>query len=343
MASITEQCLDFSSELTFVDLPGQTVEQMKKYVFDLIGCGIGGAGARGVSSFLSYIRGMESAPRVSVFGYRERHAPELAAMFNAAACHALEMDDSDRAGYSHPGVMVIPPAMAVAEWRRCSGKALLTACVAGYEVMLRIGAAAGAEHYSIWHTTATTGVFGAAISTGKMLKLGRQSLGDAFGNAGTLASGLWQFNRSGAMSKVLHAGRGVANGLLAACLAETGFTGAKNILEGAQGFFAGYAPGPVKNSLFADFGSVWRTDGVSFKPYPCCRHTHSAIDCALSIRSEIAGRTADIASINVKTYEAAMRVAGGGRPHYRRRGQIQPSLLRSRCVALRPSDGKTLS
>lgn len=313
MYPITERCIEFARGLVFEDLSPFTVNQMKMYLLDCIGCGVGGAKRPVAGHFHRYIADRGGNREAVLFGRGEKASVDQAAFFNAAVSHALEMDDSDREAFSHPGIMVIPPVLALAEKTGASGRDVITACVAGYEIMLRLGAAVGAAHYAIWHTTGTTGVFGAAIAAGKLLGLDKDQLGHAFGNAGTMAAGLWQFNQSGAMSKVLHAGHGARDGVMAACMAQTGFTGADGILEGSQGFFAGYAPGGVKKEVFDDFGSFWRSDGVSFKPYPCCRHTHGAIDCALLLRDDLADKgysvAADVASVRIESYAAALQVA----------------------------------
>ena len=125
--------------------------------------------------------------------------------------------------------------------------------IAGYEVMLRVGAAVTPAHYQIWHTTATSGVFGSVVAASRMLKLNREEMTWAFGNAGTMTAGLWEFLQDGAMSKYLHAGKAAASGIMAAYLARTGFTGASRILEGKQGFFAGYARQEVNPEIFCGF------------------------------------------------------------------------------------------
>lgn len=177
---------------------------------------------------------------VPAFGLKEFLSLRDAGLINGACGHILETDDSDRTGLSHPGVMVITPALLSATASHKSGKDLISACVAGYEVMLRVGTALGLPHYAVWHTTGTTGVLGGVISAGKIMELSREKLTHAFGNAGTLSCGLWEFNKTHAMSKILHVGVGVSNALLCVELAQEGFTGAEKILEGTQGLFAGF-------------------------------------------------------------------------------------------------------
>ncbi|MEG2172201.1 MAG: MmgE/PrpD family protein [Desulfovibrionaceae bacterium] len=305
-------CTDFVAELAPAAIPAQAIDCVKRYYLDWLGCAVGGmvdAQAKAIQRITAEAGG---TPQAHVLGTTQRTALGHAAMCNGYFGHILEMDDVDRTSISHPATVNIPAALAVGEYLHKSGIEMLTAIVAGYEVMLRIGTAITPNHYKIWHTTATTGVFGAAMAAGWLLGLRRPQLDWALGNAGTMAAGLWQFLPDGGMSKFLHAGMAASNGVLAANLAHCGFTGATHILEGAQGFFAGYARQAVDENLFRDFGTFWRSAGVSFKPYPCCRHTHSGIDAAMDICRQAAGEP--ISKVTVGTYSTALQVAGALEP-----------------------------
>lgn len=321
MVPVTKACMDFAYNLKFVDIPLVASEQMKKYIFDLVCCSVAGTRAPEVTILQKLFKTSRDSEGVLPYGRDTPASPEIAAIINGAAGHALEMDDSDRTGLSHPGVMVITPALLTAAHCHSTGKALIVACVAGYEVMLRVGTALGLDHYSIWHTTGTTGGLGAAISCGKILKLSEKELTDAFGNAGTLACGLWEFNKTYAMSKLLHVGMGVSHGLMCARLAQKGFTGAESILEGTQGLFAGFRSKDLDLTVFEDFGKLWRAAGVTFKPYPCCRHTHGGIDCGLSLH-KLNLPLNQITKIRIETYKAAFDVVASNTCHRTKEGKF---------------------
>ncbi len=324
--SASAACSEFVSALKYEDIPDSVLDTIKRDILDWIGCAVGGAAdpasqpAKDVSDFFggnAQASALDSPVRNAFF----------AAFTNAYCGHILEMDDVDRDSISHPATVNIPPALATAELLDKGGRDLLTAVVGGFEVMLRIGAAVTPAHYKIFHTTATTGVFGAAMAAGKMLGLSATELAWALGNAGTMSAGLWQFLPDGAMSKFLHTGAAAANGVLVAMLAKNGFSGARHILEGKQGFFAGYARQDVDESIFKDFGTKWRAGLISFKPYPCCRHTHSAIDAAADIRRQAKGR--ELKNIRLFTYETAQRVAGVRAPQTTRQAKFSTAY----CVA----------
>ncbi len=226
-----------------------------------------------------------------------------------ALAHILEVDDLHRESVTHPGCVVVPAACALARSVGASGRTFLTAVLKGFEAMCRIGAAVGPAHYRTWHSTATCGPFGSAYAAGTLLGLQTQQMVHALGNAGTQSAGLWEFLASGAMSKHLHAGRAAEAGVVAAELAARGFTGAPTILEGSRGFFAAACPDADREAVLRAPGDPWQLHRTSIKPWPCCRHTHPAIDAAL----ELAPHAEDVRRVEVRTYRAAVEVCD--RPH----------------------------
>jgi 2-methylcitrate dehydratase PrpD len=210
--------------------------------------------------------------------------------------------------------VIVPAALAIAEQRGASGRDLLTAVTLGYEVAIRVGEAVGKTHYFHWHNTATCGVFGAAAAAGWLLDLDEDRMTWALGNAGTQAGGLWEFIADGAMSKVLHAGRAAANGVLAGELGALGFTGARQILEGRQGFFAATAPDGTPSTVTVGLGEGWKLPGSSIKPYPSCRHTHAAVDAALELRGEFGLSAGDVDRIEIDAYQSTLDLCDNQTP-----------------------------
>jgi len=320
-AHLSAACVGFATRFQLDSAPAAAREQGKKLLLDWLGCAIRGSVLPQAGCIKAYTALMGGNGQARIIGRAAPDSVYHAALANGYFGHIIEMDDVDKTSITHPGTVVIPAALAAGEWQGRSGAELLAAVIAGYEVMLRIGAAVTPAHYKIFHTTATTGVFGSAVAAGRMLGLDQEQMTWALGNAGSLSSGLWEFLQDGAMSKFLHAGHASASGVLTACLARTGFTGASRILEGRQGFFAGYAGQTIDPALFADFGARFRTASVSIKPYPCCRHTHSAIDCARQLHGRT-GPLADIAEVRLATYQAATQVANNEHPADARAAQF---------------------
>jgi 2-methylcitrate dehydratase PrpD len=191
-----------------------------------------------------------------------------------------------------------------------SGREVLTAAVAGYEVGIRIGEFLGRSHYKVFHTTGTAGTLAAATAAGHLLRLTPAQMVHAFGSAGTQAAGLWEFLREAADSKQLHTAHAAAAGLTAAYLAADGFTGASRILEGTRGMAAGMSSDADAGKLTEGLGSRWATAETSFKFHASCRHTHPAADALLAVMREHRLAASDIASVTAHVHQGAIDVLG---------------------------------
>ncbi len=223
-----------------------------------------------------------------------------------ALMHILEVDDLHRQSVVHPGCVVIPTVLSLGLREGLSGRKMLEAVLKGFEACTRLGNSVGPAHYKIWHNTATCGTFGAAYAAGSILGLSKLELRDALGNAGTQSSGLWEFSASGTMSKHLHAGRAGQSGVIAADLASYGLSGSPTILEGKRGFYAACCPDAIPEALLSNPEGKWQLHHTSIKPWPCCRHTHPAIDAALEISLQLKGEVPE--SIELGVTQAALDV-----------------------------------
>ncbi len=291
------------------------------FVLDTLACAIGG-------------RNAPPARMLAAIAPVEHGDTARRAFLLGGLSHILEMDDLHRDSVTHPGCVVIPAAWAVAEERNMGGRAFLKAVLDGYEACCRVGMAVGKAHYRVWHNTSTCGPFGSAMAVTSLIGLGEDESVWALGNAGTQSSGLWEFLATGAMSKHLHTARGAESGVLAAYLAREGFTGPEQILEGEKGLFAGACPDPVPEAVAADPGRPWELTRTSIKPWPCCRHTHPAIDAAIELNRRLAG--AAIKSVKVGAYRAALDVCNRPLPDdpYSAKFSLQHT------VAIALADGK---
>ena len=252
------------------------------------------------------------------------------AFLMGALTHITETDDLHRGSITHPGCVVVPTALSLGEKTGASADKVLRAILHGFEAMCRIGAAVGPTHYKVWHNTATCGPYGSAMAAATLLDLDLEQTTNALGNAGTQSSGLWQFIETGAMSKHLHAGRASESGLIAAELANYGFTGSPQILEGEKGMFAGMCADPIPEAILAMPNSPWQLSVTSIKPWPSCRHTHPAIDCALELYNKLDGEI--IKSVAINTYQAALDVCD--RPEPENEYQAKFSLYHCVSIAL---------
>ncbi len=238
--------------------------------------------------------------------------------------HALDFDDTlDTGGSIHPGVSVLAAALAIADSQGgISGRDLLLAVALGLDISCRIAFASILDRG--WHRTAAIGVFGATAAAGKLIGLSAEQMLNAFGIAYSHAAGNRQCILDGALTKRLQAGQAASAGVFAAVLAQTGFTGAHNIFNGRFGFFELYQPnGHDAALLLRDLGRVFGGEALSYKPYPCGRPLHAAIDAALAARASL-GIVApdDIAVVTIEADPAGHADQFGGAAAKRRPTQV---------------------
>ncbi|ADG19261.1 MmgE/PrpD family protein [Paraburkholderia atlantica] len=303
----------FAAQLDFDSVPHEVVERTVNLYVDWLGSALAGKGARPVETVARFARAAAGATNeglCEVLIDRGRTTPYFAAMINGAASHFAEQDDVHNGSVFHPATVVFPVALALAQAKRASGRDFIAAAVAGYEVGIRIGEFLGRSHYKVFHTTGTVGTLAAAATAGRLLGLSPSQMLDAFGSAGTQASGLWEFLRDAADSKQLHTAMAAANGLMAAQLAADGFKGATHILEGAQGMAAGMSSDADPARLVDRLGSRWATAETSFKYHAACRHTHPAADALLAVVQAHRLAPRDIVKVVAHVHQGAIDVLG---------------------------------
>jgi 2-methylcitrate dehydratase PrpD len=301
----------FAATLSFEDIPKPVLRRAEDLMLDWLGSALAGKGVRPVEAIARFAAQMGPGQGdAQVLITRARTSPLFAAMVNAASSHVAEQDDVHNGSVFHPGSVVFPPGLAVAQTLGASGAELLSAAVAGYEVGVRVGEFLGQAHYKVFHTTGTAGVLAAAATVGRLLRLSPEQMLDAFGSAGTQAAGLWEFLRDGADSKPLHTAKASANGLIAAYLARDGFTGAKRVLTGAQGLAAGTSRDADPSKLVDRLGERWAVGETSFKFHASCRHTHPAADALLQVVETHALAPESIGRVTAHVHQAAIDVLG---------------------------------
>jgi 2-methylcitrate dehydratase PrpD len=302
----------FAAGLALDDIPAAVQRRTEDLFLDWLGSVLAGKGARPVQSIARVAAAMGPADGPSeVLISRTGSSPLFAAMVNAAAAHVAEQDDVHNGSVFHPAAVVFPAALAVAQAIGASGRELLAASVAGYEVGIRVGEFLGRSHYRIFHTTATAGTLAAAAAVGRLLKLDAAQMLHAFGSAGTQSAGLWEFLRDAADSKQLHTAKAASDGLLAAYLAQDGFTGAQHILEGPQGLAAGMSRGDADPAKLTDrLGTRWALAETSFKFHASCRHTHPAADALQQVMRTHGLRAEHIERVTARVHQGAIDVLG---------------------------------
>lgn len=310
-ASPTRRLSEFVAGLTYADLPPAVVAMAKDLFVDWLGSALAGKGARPVCALEAVAMRMGPADGLSeILPTGRMTSPLFAALVNGAASHVVEQDDVHNGSVFHPATVVFPAVLAVAQAERKSGRDALVAAIAGYEAGIRVGEFLGRSHYTVFHTTGTAGTLAAAAAVSRLLGLSADATQHALGSAGTQAAGLWEFLRDGADSKQLHTAKAAADGLLSAYLAQDGVTGARRILEGAQGMAAGMSRDADPEKLTDGLGSRWATLETSYKWHASCRHTHPAADALLSLMQRERLTHEQIAAVTARVHQGAIDVLG---------------------------------
>lgn len=218
----------------------------------------------------------------------------------------LEMDDVDKRALLHPGPSIIPAALISAGSVSASINTVLDSIVRGYDATIRLGRAVGTGHYSLFHSTGTCGALGAAAASATLIGLNSNECAHAMALAVSQSAGLWHTRHDPqSMGKQLHTAAAARAGLHAAQLANAGFRGPLEILEGEQGFFEAMCPEAAARDVLKSYRHSWLIHDVSFKPWPACRHAHAVIDAALALAPQMARDPAQ--SITVRTYGDALK------------------------------------
>ncbi len=293
----------------YEDLPVAVVEATKKEILDLLAVSIGGASQPGAREVCGMVKQWGGKEESSIICSGQKVPAPNAALVNAAMAHALDFDDVHEAAVMHPGIAVIPVAMAVAEARgNLSSKDFITGISLGVDMMCRLALATTPGRSPIdtgWHLTSLFGYMGAAATAAKMMKLDEDRAVNAMGIAYHQCAGNGQCVKDGALTKRLGPGFAVHGGITAAIMAEMGITGAKNCLEGEWGLYRLYMHGDYSPQILtAELGERFEGVNVVFKPYPCCRGIHPAIDAALALANDQEIKSEDVKQILLSVSDA---------------------------------------
>ena len=288
-------------------LPAEAVLAAKRSILDTLGTTLAGSTSEGIDMVHELIHDWGGKKESTLIAFGEKVPALNAAFINATMGHARDYDDSHFLAVAHSGVCVLPAALAVAERRgKTSGKELITAVALGIDLMNRLGISVGLKSAAHgWHNTSVWGIFGATAACGKILKLNEEKLINAIGIAYSQASGTAQCMRDGALTKRMQPGFAAKAAVLSALLAEKGYTGSRDSLEGESGLFRVYHGGKYDRTLLvAELGKYFEVCNLKFKAYPSCGLTHNAITAALELVNQYQIKPEDVDKITVAVGES---------------------------------------
>ncbi|WP_118183704.1 MmgE/PrpD family protein [Paraburkholderia phosphatilytica] len=325
--------------LRFADLPDEALHWARIGIADTVGVTLAGA-SEPCARIARSVAGPSTGPALC-FGSNERMKPVDAAFVNGTAAHALDFDDCSNTLGGHPSAPILPALFALADAHSVSGRAFVTAYVAGFEAQARIAHAVNFHHYDKgWHPTATLGVFGACAAASHLLGLDAERTATALSVAASFASGVKA--NFGTMTKPLHVGHASRNGLVAALLAREGFTAGDDAFGHRQGFFevyngAGHYDPAAALRNWADPLDIV-APGIAIKQYPCCGSTHPAIDAMLMLAAEHELTPRNVTRIVSRTHPRRLRHTDRPQPS----GALDAKFSVQYCVARALAQGRVV-
>jgi 2-methylcitrate dehydratase PrpD len=339
-SAVTRALVDSVRELRYDEVPDDAREVARHCVLDFLAVALAGVHEPLVDILVDAIARPEGAEEARLLGRPQRCTRLTAALVNGAAGHALDFDDTHMRMNGHPTVPVLPALLALADRGEMTGRALLTALVAGIELECRLGVLLGARHYEVgFHSTATLGTFGAAAACAHLLGLDAGQWVQAMGLAGSQAAGLK--SAFGTMTKPLHAGRAASAGLLAALLARGGFTAATDVLEAKQGFLETHAGDPPDLSRLDRLRGRFLVRETLFKYHAACYLTHAGIEAARGLRQRHGIDPADVDDVELAVAPALLRICNIAEPRTGLEGKF--SLRATTAMALLGADTADLA
>ncbi len=281
-------------------------------LFNWLGCAIGGARHEAVEAALAAVKALQPAAQATVLGRDERVDMASAALVNGIASHVFDFDDTHLKTIIHPAGPVASALLALAEVRGASGRALLDALVLGVDVACRMGNAIYPDHYDRgWHITGSTGMLGSAAACARLLGLDERRTAMALGIAASQPTGLRE--QFGTMTKSLHPGAAARAGLMAALMAQNGFTASLRALEAPRGFAQVVSPKYAWNELTDGLGERFEISYNSYKPFACGVVIHPCIDACAQLRAR-GVRPEQVERIEIKVHSLVLELTGKKEP-----------------------------
>lgn len=332
---LTQKFAAFIAGTNYDDLPEQVVMLAKERIMDTLGAAIAGSVNWEYAAQLREACKKLGSGECSVIGGEKCYPAAHAAMINATYAHSVELDDGHKNAGCHAGAVVVPTALTMAQAMGKSGRELIAAVAIGYEVTYRIASHVNpAQINKGFHPSSNCGAYGAAAVAGKLMGLNGEQLANALGQAGMLASGTMEATKSGQRAKCVQVGNAAYNGILAACLAQTGMEGCLTALEGPNGLFATQSENVDVEDVCRDLGKVYTIGDTYNKMYPSCRHAQPGIEAALDLGVEHRIDPADVAAVHIGTHKVAYELTGIIKEP-KNSGEAKFSLAYGSAVALR--------
>ena len=301
----------FATSIDASRLDPMVIAAVKANILDTLACAIAGSSAKAITEVADLVREWAGAPQATMLVFGGRFPAHHVAWINGTMAHARDYDDTHDAAVLHAGVSTVPAALAAAQLRgKVTGADLIAAVAAGLEVTCRLGIATkiGVIESGYMYTS-LLGYFGATAAAGRVMSLTPEQMVNALGIVYSSVAGNHQVTRDAALTKRMQPGLAAQAAVAAVQLAQRGIRGVQNTFEGIDGFFRVYLHDHCSGAdVRAGLGERFELLNLSYKPYPCCRYNHTAVDATLQARAKMQRSAGDVKSIRVgvtaQCYEA---------------------------------------
>jgi 2-methylcitrate dehydratase PrpD len=286
------------------ELPQTVTRACADTVIDTVGLSIA---ARHTDYVGALREAWPAAGPCTVFGWSERRDTASAAMINGTAAHGEDFDNTFEGCPVHAGAVVVPAVLAAAEAWGLTGQRVLVGLAVGMEVMCRLGLVAQKGiHAAGFHPTAVLGTMAATAGVAAASSLPPAATVNAFGIAGSMASGIIEYLADGSWTKRMHAGWAAQSGLRAVAMGRAGFTGPATVFEGRHGLLHGFAPSVEARfeHLTANLSESWQAARMALKPYACGTMTQPFVDCAVRLAKRVAAE--EVVSLTCRVGEGTV-------------------------------------
>ncbi len=305
------QCLArYVANTRFEDLSRDVLWEAKRRTADVLAIGLSGSTTASGQGMRAFAKEVSRPGNATLWGSGEKFPAEIAALANATMAFHLELDDVHRTSHTHPGISVIPAALAICEEKELDPRAFLTAVVVGYDVVTRVGMAVSPSIYvdRVFLAPGTLAPLGAAAAVANLYRLGENETARLLGAAAFLSPlALFEAFAKGAPVKNTAMGWGNLIGIWGTKLCAAGLFGPMTAIEGNFGYAKATADTYDLRKI-EDPANINR--GIlktGIKPYSCCRQHHSAVDAVLELREKHGLRSDEVERIVVRTFAVASR------------------------------------
>ena len=300
----TRALSQYVEQATFASLPPEAIKCAKNLILDNLGCALGGYASKAGKMLTGFARELGGKGPATIIGDGNRVSCGIASGVNAQLANILDFDETWRIG--HPGSSIVQTGIAVGEHLGATGEEIINAIVLGYEVSTRIGA-------GVWHGKGLVSkvrpmswhVYGPAITAAKLLHLTSAKINQTIGIAGGIAPTMNINRLIDRPSHMIKAGNlwWCESGINAAFLADKGFVGIPDWLDGDRGYWTMVSDSCNWDEMVRGLGTAWRiVSEMQLKPWPTCRHIHSGIDLSLQIMQKENLASQDIEEIVFRSY-----------------------------------------